>query len=29
VRAFEKLAELAVYRTQARALIAAAVDALG
>jgi uncharacterized protein DUF5753 len=29
VRAFEKLAELAVYRTQARALIAAAADALG
>ena len=29
VRAFERLAELAVYRTQARALITAAVDALG
>jgi len=29
VRAFEKLAELAVYRTQARALIAAAADVLG
>jgi transcriptional regulator with XRE-family HTH domain len=29
VRAFEKLAELAVYGTQARALITAAVDALG
>jgi transcriptional regulator with XRE-family HTH domain len=29
VRAFEKLAELAVYRTQARALITAAVDTLG
>jgi hypothetical protein len=28
VRAFEKLAELAVFRTQARALITAAVDAL-
>jgi len=28
VRAFEKLAELAVYRTQARALITEAVDAL-
>lgn len=29
VRAFEKLGELAVYRTQARALIAAAADILG
>lgn len=29
VRAFEKLAELAVYRTEARALIAAAADELG
>ena len=29
VRAFEKLAELAVYRTQARDLITAAIDALG
>jgi hypothetical protein len=28
VRAFEKLAELAVYRTRARALITAAIDAL-
>jgi hypothetical protein len=28
VRAFEKLAELAVYGTQAQALITAAVDAL-
>jgi hypothetical protein len=28
-RAFEKLAELAVYGTQARALITAATDALG
>ena len=29
VRAFEKLADLAVYRTQARALITAAIDAIG
>ena len=29
VRAFEKLAELAVYRPQARALIMSAIDALG